>query len=82
MTTTTTTTMMDERDRNCSAPLAGGLERQAKDGDGKRARDAERQKKLDDALERGLEDTFPGSDPVAVTQPPHSARDKQETRRH
>jgi hypothetical protein len=24
-----------------------------------------------------LEDTFPGSDPVAVTQPPHSARDKR-----
>jgi len=41
-----------------------------------RAQEAERQKKLDDALERGLEDTFPGSDPVSVIQPPPSARDK------
>jgi hypothetical protein len=39
-------------------------------------RQAERQKLLDDALECGLEDSFPGSDPVAVTQPPPSARDK------
>jgi hypothetical protein len=27
---------------------------------------------LDDLLEQGLEESFPGSDPVAVTQPPHS----------
>ncbi len=33
-------------------------------------------KKLDDALELGLEDTFPGSDPVSVTQPPPSPYDK------
>jgi hypothetical protein len=38
--------------------------------------EAERKKKLDEALERGLEDSFPGSDPVAVTQPPPSKRDK------
>jgi hypothetical protein len=25
---------------------------------------------LDDQLEQGLEESFPGSDPVAVTQPP------------
>jgi hypothetical protein len=31
---------------------------------------------LEEALEQGLEDTFPASDPVAVTQPPASARDK------
>jgi hypothetical protein len=38
---------------------------------------AERRKEeLDDTLDLGLEDTFPGSDPVAVTQPPPSARDK------
>jgi hypothetical protein len=36
-----------------------------------------RKEELDDMLERGLEDTFPGSDPVAATQPPHSARDKR-----
>jgi hypothetical protein len=38
--------------------------------------EAERKKTLDEALDCGLEDTFPGSDPVAVTQPPPSARDK------
>ncbi|MDB5568021.1 MAG: hypothetical protein JWP84_4587 [Tardiphaga sp.] len=32
-------------------------------------------KKLDDALEEGLEETFPGSDPVSVTQPAHSKAD-------
>ena len=31
--------------------------------------DAGCRKALDEALELGLEDTFPGSDPVAVTQP-------------
>jgi hypothetical protein len=29
------------------------------------------------ALEQGLEESFPGSDPVNVTQPPHSKHDKQ-----
>ena len=42
----------------------------------RRERDAERKQKLDEQLEKGLEDSFPGSDPVAVTQPPPSARDK------
>ena len=36
----------------------------------------ERKKRFDDALDRGLEDSFPGSDPVAVTQPPRSVRDR------
>jgi hypothetical protein len=43
----------------------------------KHERDAKRKKRLDDALEQGLEDTFPGSDPVSVTQPSPSARDKR-----
>lgn len=30
---------------------------------------------LDEALEEGLEETFPGSDPVNVTQPPPSLGD-------
>jgi hypothetical protein len=46
--------------------------------DDKRRQDARQQEKLDDALERGLEDTFPGSDPVSVTQPPPSVHDKHE----
>ena len=40
------------------------------------AREAVKKQKLEEALDRGLEDTFPASDPVAVTQPPHSACDK------
>ena len=49
--------------------------------DKRRAQEARRQKRLDDALERGLEDTFPGSDPVSVTQPPQSAYDKYEVKK-
>jgi hypothetical protein len=52
--------------------------RQEKASEDKREREARRQKELDDALERGLEESFPASDPVAVTQPPHSVRDKKE----
>jgi hypothetical protein len=42
----------------------------------RRELDADRKKRLDDALELGLEETFPGSDPVSVTQPPHSSHDR------
>ena len=31
--------------------------------------------RLDDALEEALEETFPGSDPVNLTQPAHSRDD-------
>jgi hypothetical protein len=49
---------------------------------GKQREDRERQdERLDDALERGLEETFPASDPVSVVQPPPSARDKHEVRK-
>jgi hypothetical protein len=70
---------MDESNRNRSLqPDAAALEQDNADGDGKRRReqDAKRKEKLDDALERGLEDSFPGSDPVSVTQPPPSSYDK------
>jgi hypothetical protein len=43
----------------------------------RRELDADRKKRLDEALELGLEETFPGSDPVAVTQPPHSPYDRR-----
>lgn len=36
--------------------------------------DAEK-RKLENALEEGLEETFPGSDPVSVTEPAHSKGD-------
>ena len=38
------------------------------------AKSAEK-RQLDQALEEGLEETFPGSDPVNVTQPPPSKAD-------
>jgi hypothetical protein len=40
----------------------------------KELRDTEK-RRLDEALEEGLEETFPGSDPVNVTQPAPSKAD-------
>ena len=70
--------MMDEWNRN-RQPEAdhGHVARHDSDSAAKRRERQERRKeKLDDMLDLGLEETFPGSDPVAITQPPHSARDK------
>ena len=39
------------------------------------AADREEKRRLDDALEEGLEETFAGSDPVNITQPPPSKGD-------
>ena len=38
--------------------------------------EAAEKRRLDRALEEGLEETFPGSDPVNVTQPPPSKADR------
>jgi hypothetical protein len=46
----------------------------------RRELDLERKKRLDDALELGLEGTFPGSDPVSVIQPPRSPYDRRRKR--
>jgi hypothetical protein len=43
---------------------------------------AEEKRRLDDALEEGLEETFPGSDPVNVTQPAPSKGDQHVKRRN
>jgi hypothetical protein len=40
----------------------------------KRNREEARQRRLERSLEKGLEDTFPASDPVNVTQPVPSHR--------
>jgi hypothetical protein len=69
---------MDERNRS---ELGHGerrkIARDAQDETAKRRRQqAKRKEELEKTLDRGLEDTFPGSDPVAITQPPHSRRDK------
>jgi hypothetical protein len=42
--------------------------------DPKDAKGAEK-RRLDQALDEGLEETFPGSDPVSVTQPAPSKQD-------
>lgn len=39
-------------------------------------READRKRKLDSALDEGLRETFPGSDPVNVVQPAPSKHDK------
>jgi hypothetical protein len=39
--------------------------------------DPKTHKTLDDKLEQGLEESFPGSDPVAITQPPSSSHDRR-----
>jgi hypothetical protein len=78
---------MDEWNKNRSLqPDTGGFGRDAKGGDakggeGKRRGQDERRERLDDALEQGLEDSFPGSDPVSVTQPPPSPYDKNEAKK-
>jgi hypothetical protein len=38
-------------------------------------------RQLDEALNEGLEETFPGSDPVNLTQPAHSKADHHIKRR-
>lgn len=43
---------------------------------GESAIEKEKKARLDKALDEGLEETFPGSDPVNVTQPAHSPSDK------
>jgi hypothetical protein len=47
----------------------------------KRAEDAKQRDRLERSLEEGLEDTFPASDPINVTQPPPTVEDKLEGRR-
>jgi hypothetical protein len=66
-----------DNDRSSLRPDPGRPAHDRQDRAAKAAdKDAAHKKRLDEALERGLEDSFPGSDPVAVTQPPPSARDK------
>ena len=43
----------------------------------KRDREEVRKRRLERSLERGLEDSFPASDPINVTQPAPTRRDKR-----
>lgn len=66
---------MDQYRHRATPPGYDDFEDEA-DSKHRREQDASHKKKLDEALERGLEDTFPGSDPVSVTQPFPSPYDK------
>jgi hypothetical protein len=39
---------------------------------------AAKKRRLDEALDKALQDSFPGSDPVSVSQPASSPDDKEE----
>jgi len=60
------------------------MENEVLEGDRKRAQtekereDELRRRRLERSLEEGLQDSFPASDPINVTQPPPSAQDKRE----
>ena len=43
--------------------------------------DAAEKRRLEDALEEGLEETFPGSDPVSATQPAPTKGDNHARRK-
>jgi hypothetical protein len=69
--------MMDEWKRSRSLQRDGAdFEPGDEDRAARRDGESQRKKAFDDSLEKGLEETFPGSDPVTVTQPPHSPHDK------
>ena len=40
------------------------------------AKHTDKKDRLDEALDQGLEDSFPASDPVSLTQPPPSKKDR------
>jgi hypothetical protein len=43
----------------------------------RRDREEAQKRKLEESLEHGLEDTFPASDPINVTQPAPTVRDRK-----
>jgi hypothetical protein len=43
----------------------------------RRDRDEAQRRRLEKSLEAGLEDSFPASDPINVTQPPPTVGDKK-----
>jgi hypothetical protein len=64
--------------RSAKSPDATGRQQEgtmAKPGSEPKQAKADEKRRLDAALEEGLEETFPGSDPVNVTQPAPSKAD-------
>jgi len=72
---------MDNLSRRGSFAADAGLEQNDADAGAKRRREKEaaeavRKEKLDDKLDKALEESFPGSDPISIVQPPQSSYDK------
>jgi hypothetical protein len=65
-------------ERGAQAATESELEAKRRRKEAKQTREAKRQAALDEALDVGLEETFPGSDPVSITQPPHSGYDRSD----
>jgi hypothetical protein len=63
----------EDHDMGAQADKARGGHADVKDPPAQKKHDDE----LEKALEQGLEESFPGSDPVNVTQPPPSKKDKK-----
>ena len=59
---------------------SGAKGAKASEAEEERIKSAEK-RRLDEALEEGLEETFPGSDPVNVTQPAPSKGDHHPKRK-
>lgn len=73
---------MDQWNVNRPRPADNtGFRRDSKDRESKRRDEDKRRERLDDALDRGLEDTFPGSDPVSIIQPPGSVYDRRDAQK-
>ena len=60
-------------------PNPSAMEHESK-ADRRKEAEAAEKRKLEKALEEGLEETFPASDPVNVTQPAPSKEDKRDKR--
>jgi hypothetical protein len=69
---------MDDLNKRRSFPEDAGFEQDdaPKDRRDKEAAKAAHKEKLDDKLDKALEESFPGSDPISIVQPPQSTYDK------
>jgi hypothetical protein len=68
----------NERRLPCSAVQERTSSMTAGKKHGDQKSDKDQKDRLDKALEEGLEETFPGSDPVNVVQPAHSIVEKDD----
>jgi len=59
-------------------PTHTALDRDAWDERKKHDKDEQRRQRLERSHEQGLQDTFPASDPINVTQPPPTVGDRLE----